>query len=516
MLALANILSNEKRVAEAECFFRYAGLFAPDNTNVAITLALILDGAQRKAEAVAVLSRFETAPLSDDRVLPLLLRLRAELCDWDGYQELYEKATDAVRRTPGAIEPFAALALWDDPKIQHDAATASAVRYSMRKPIAIPRAVGDGRLRIGYLSGDFHQNAVASLKAELFELHDRSRFAVHAYAVGPDDNSAIYRRVASACEWFTPLLRAPAEKIAGQIAADGIDVLVDLSGYTRHGRPDVLALRPAPIQVNDGAAATMGAPFMDYILADRVVVSGDQASFYAEKLVRLAQPFQINDRQRPRPSADRSDFELDDGKIVFCSFSTPSNISPALFMVWMRILAGVPESVLWLRGWSSEVSANLRRTATACGISADRLVFAENCDYETHLSRYVVSDLALDTFGHGGHTTANDALWMGCPFVTYTGKTFSARVGASLLGAAELPELVTSTPSEYETKIVSLAREPGALRRLRARLEDMRDTCALFDSPTTVRQLEWAYQRMWDIHAGGRPPHAFDVPDDIS
>ncbi len=518
LLALANVLKNAKRAAEAECFLRYSQQYEPDNAGLAIMLALLLDSTQRKAEAAAVLSRFESTSSDDDRLFPLLLRLRADLCDWDGYHELYEKATNAVRRTPGAIEPFAALSLWDDQNIQALAATAFAARnYPPQVPMVQvahsgPRAQ---RLRVGYLSGDFHQNAVASLVAEVFELHDRDRISVHAYAVGPDDGSSIYQRIAAACDSFQPLWRKPAREIAGKISSDRIDVLIDLSGYTRHGRPDVLALRPAPIQVNNGQAATMGASFMDYIIADCVVIPEVQPQFYAEKVVRLAQPFQPNDRKRPLPRAPRKDFGLGDDEVVFCSFSTPSKISPTLFTIWMRILAQVPDSILWLRGWSPDVNANLQRTARMCGISSERLLFAENCDYETHLSRYSVVDLALDTFAHGGHTTASDALWQGCPIVTCTGQTFSARVGTCLLQAAGLPEFVTGSPAEYEALIVRLGLDRKYLRSIRGRLEATRYTCALFDSPATTRQLEWAYQRMWHLHIAGEAPQAFDVPSDL-
>ena len=519
VLGLAHRFKNEERLVEAEHFFRYALRLDPKNETATLALALALEAFQRIPEAIALLAPFAAARPADKRLLPLLLRLKTALCDWQDYEALYAESTAIVRRAPSSIEPFAALALWDDPAIQ----LASAQAYIGRKTRGIsPRSHNrpsrpKDRISIGYLSADFHQHAVATLAAELFELHDRSRFHISGYSLWADDGSAYRRRIAAGCDRMVSLWAVPDAAAAAQVAADDIDILIDLTGYTRNGRPEILAHRPAPVQVSYlGYTSTLGATFVDYTIADDIVTGADADPAYTEKLVRLPDAYQINDRKRPRPRAgSRREYGLPENATVFCSFSSSSKISPSLFTLWIKIIREVPDSVLWLRSWAPEVAQNLRAAWAKEGLGQDRLIFADNTDYEGHLARYGAADLALDTFAHGGHTTASDALWMGCPLISCAGKTFSARVGASLLNAVGLPELVTASPDEYAACAVTLAKTPGALKSLRGRLEGLRDHCALFDSPRKARQLEWAYRQMWDIYCKGEAPRPFAVPREV-
>ena len=290
-----------------------------------------------------------------------------------------------------------------------------------------------------------------------------------------------------------------------------MDIAVDLTGFMGSARPEIFAYRPAPVQVN---LVGMGGFAMDYVFADSIVAPEGHEDFFVEKIVRLPGTHQMNDRKRARPAPlPRAHYGLPADGVVFCSFSTSDKLTPALFDVWMKILKRVPNSVLWLRAWSRDVEKNLRAESAVRGINPNRLVFAAHSSYDEHLSRYGVADLALDTFGFGGHTTASDALWIGCPIVTRIGNAFFGRVGASLLSAMGLPELITATAEEYEELVVRLASTPGALMTLRRQIERSRNVSSLFDSVRKTREIEWAFQHMWSIYAEGRPPQAFDVPE---
>jgi protein O-GlcNAc transferase len=258
----------------------------------------------------------------------------------------------------------------------------------------------------------------------------------------------------------------------------------------------------------------MGASYLDYILVDGFIAPPGDERWYTEKLIRLPWCYQINDRRRLRPgAAQRKAFGLPEEATVLCCFNGNSKITPEVFGIWMRLLKEIPECLLWLRGWTPTADANLRHAASACGVDPSRLIFADRCDYETHLSRYSVVDLALDTTPFVSHTTASDALWMGCPLITFAGASNTARVAGSLLRAAGLPELVTFSLQEYGELARKFAANRGALRRLRERIEGTRLTNRLFNSAAVTRQIERAYETAWDIFESGGPPRDFDVPD---
>jgi predicted O-linked N-acetylglucosamine transferase (SPINDLY family) len=301
---------------------------------------------------------------------------------------------------------------------------------------------------------------------------------------------------------------------AERIAADEVDILVDLKGYTIDARTQIAALRPAPIQVNFlGYPGTMGAPFMDYILVDDFVVPTDQQPFFTEKLVHLPGCYQVNDSRReiaPR-TLTRAECGLPEQGFVFCCFNNTYKITPAVFDVWMKLLGAVPGSVLWLFEANRFAADNLRREAQARGIAPERLVFAPRLDGPAHLARHRLADLFLDTFPVNAHTTASDALWAGCPLLTIAGETFVSRVAGSLLRALAMSELVTANLEEYQALALRLAGDPGQLAELRARLAANRGTSALFDGERFARSLERAYAQMWEIHTAGEQPRAFRV-----
>jgi len=473
------------------------------------------------AETLKVQGKLDEALDSYERALALepghapalggMVHVRQHVCAWQGIEELWGRVREAIAAgTGGVISPFSVMSMpttaaeqlacarsWAQEIASGFAAQDPAFDHSAR--------AGRNRLRIGYLSWGFHRHATAYLTAQLFELHDRDRFEVFAYAYGPDDNSAIRARLRSACEHFTDISRESHFAAASRIHHDGVDILVDLTGHTLGARPQILALRPAPIQVNWlGYPGTMGVDFIDYLIADPFIIPGKQEPFYAERVVRLPDCYQINDRRRQVSDRvpSREECGLPARVFVFCCFNQVYKILPETFDRWMRILRGVPGSVLWLAEANRWATDNLRRAAAERGVAAERLVFATRKDLPEYLLQYRLADLALDTFPYTSHTTASDALWMGCPLVTRVGETFASRVAGSILINAGMRELVTESAADCERKVLELATSPGRLQDIRHRLQASRDSCALFDTPRFVRNLENAYETMFKTFLG--------------
>ena len=369
-----------------------------------------------------------------------------------------------------------------------------------------------GRLPVGGLQ----EHATAHLTAELFPLHDRRRFRVIGYSYGRDDGSAARRQLRDSFNEFVDLLDCSHAESAARIRSDGVDILVDLKGYTTDARPEIPLLRPAPIQVNYlGYPGTMGCDAVDYVMIDGTVVPADEQQYFAERLVHLPDCYQVNDRRRPIAPRTPSRVEcgLPEAAFVFCCFNSAYKITAPMFDVWMRLLDGVPGSVLWLLDPGTAAAANLRREAESrLAGGAARLVFAPSLENPEHLARFRVAGLFLDTLPYNAHTLASDALWGGCPVITCMGRAFPGRVAASLLRAIGLPELVTHTLSDYEALALELARDPFRLRAIREKLQANRLTAALFDSRRFTRHLESAYETMWRIHLSGEAPRPFAVP----
>ena len=361
---------------------------------------------------------------------------------------------------------------------------------------------------IGYFSPDFRRHPVASLTVELFESHDRSRFEVTAFSYGPDTQDDMRKRLQSAFERFIDVRDRSDQEIALLARRMELDIAVDLGGFTEDCRPGILALRAAPIQIGYlGYPGTLGAPYMDYLIADAIIVPPAHRRYYAEKILGL-RSFQPNPSTRPLAEKlpTREELGLPQTGFVFCCFNTNYKITPAMFRVWMRILDRVQGSVLWLRSDNEIAMANLKREAEARGVAADRLVFAPKLpSMEAHLARYGAADLFLDTFPYGAHTTAGDALWAGLPVLTCAGDAFASRVGASLLNAIEIPELITTTLERYETLAIELAVDVPRLTDMRRRLAGNRHTAAMFDISRYTRDLESVYARVYDRYQAGLP-----------
>jgi len=369
------------------------------------------------------------------------------------------------------------------------------------------------RLRIGYVSSDFRTHATASLLAEVWERHDRSRLETYAYSIGPGEQSALRARIESAFEHFVDVSGEAAEGIAGRIGGDGIEVLIDLNGYTTHAKSELFALRPAPVQVSWlGYLGTLGAEWYDYVLTDRFAAPPELQRFFSERFLYLPECYCPSDTRRPVAAVGptRSECGLPERGLVLCCFNHVYKILPEVFGVWMRLLGQVPGSVLWLSPANATACANLRREAAARGVAPERIVFAPRVALPEHLARHTHADLFLDTTPYNAGTTANDALFMGVPLITCAGETLASRVAGSQLRAIGLPELITTRLADYEALALELARTPGLLASYRARLANNRPTQPLFDMARFTRALDDLLHAAWENRSSAmasRPSH---------
>jgi len=436
-----------------------------------------------------------------------LLHQKQHICDWQGLDEEVAEIRRLVREVPQAqISPFAFLSLPGTSAAEQRRCAENWVANRYAGLIAEGQRLHDTfsklakkKLRIGYLSGDFRLHPLAFLATELFELHDRAAFDIYAYSYGADDQTETRKRLENAFDHFIDIRAMSLHEAAARIHADGIDILVDLTGFTQTSRTGILALRPAPIQVNWlGYPGTMGAPFADYLISDNFITPPAQARDYSEQIVCLPDTYQPNDRLRPVAATPlRGECGLPETGFVFCCFNQTFKITPQLFDCWMKLLNSVPGSVLWLLDCNPWAKANLRREAQVRNIAPERLIFAPRAPIAQHLARQKLADLFLDTLPYNAHTTTSDALWVGLPVVTLAGDTFASRVAGSLLHAAGVPELITHTMQAYEALALRLAANPEDLRDIRARLEQTHATMPLFDTLGFTRHLEQAYQAMW-------------------
>jgi len=371
-----------------------------------------------------------------------------------------------------------------------------------------PIDLTDRRIRVGYVSSDLRDHAIGYLMAEVLELHDRSKVEVFAYYCGPPSDSPHAQRNQAAVEHWVDIRTMSDDEATARIAADGIDVLVDVNGLTKDARTGVFARRAAPIQVNWlGFPGSMGSPYHHYIIADDWIIPPGSELYYSEKVVRLP-CYQANDRRRivAEHVPSRTESGLPEDGVVFCCFNGAQKISRFTFDRWMNILKRTPGSVLWLLNHAPETNARLGLEAEARGVARERIVFTPKVANPYHMARYKLADLFLDTSPYGAHTTASDALWMGVPVLTLSGRSFASRVCGSLVRSAGLPELVCDTPAAFVEQAVALAADPARLKSLRERLEASRDTCVTFDMDLLTSELEGLYQRMCEDHQAGLTP----------
>jgi protein O-GlcNAc transferase len=486
----------------------------PDNVDALFNRGKSLWTMGRITDAIASYER--ATALDDPRALGELVFCRLAMADWAGVDELAGRLRAAVD-AGHFLHSFATIALEFHPADQLKVVKSLArdIIAAAPKPFIHPKAAYADKLRIAYLSSDFRQHPVGAAIAELIERHDRTRFEIVGVSLGPDDGSDNRVRIVKALDRFHDVVSDTDRNIAKLLNDSNVHIAVDLNGLTEGFRPGVFACRPAPIQVNYlGFPGTTGAEHMDYILADETVLPLDQQPFIAEKIVHLPDCYHVNDATRHISAyvAPRSDLGPPDQGMVFCCFNQTFKIAAPTFDIWMRLLARVPGSVLWLSEMNDLAQANLRREAAARGVDPDRLIFAPRMiNVADHLARHRAADLFLDTLPYNAHSTTCDALWAGLPVLTCTGNTFAGRVATSMLKAIGLPELVTSNLEDYEALALRLATDSELLLSIRRKLERNRPACRLFDSDRFRHHIESAYETMWDIHRQGQGPRSFRV-----
>jgi predicted O-linked N-acetylglucosamine transferase (SPINDLY family) len=436
-------------------------------------------------------------------------------CDWDRLGAIADAVVDDVRAGRRSAEPFGFQAISTAPAdLKRCAQIFAQARYPAAPAVWRGERYDHRRIRIGYVSGELRQQATSMLMAELFEQHDRARFELFAFDNGWSDDSPLRRRIERAFGGTVDITGAGDADAAAMIRAREIDILVNLNGYFGRLRQGVFAHRPAPIQVNYlGFPGTLGADYIDYLIADTRVIPPAEDEHYVERIVRLPDSYQANDSTRTIATRTpaRAEAGLPDTGFVFCCFNNNYKITPEVFDVWMRLLGAVQGSVLWLFEDNAAAARNLRREAERRGVASSRIVFASRLPPDEHLARHRLADLFVDTLPYNAHTTASDALWAGLPVITVSGTTFAGRVAGSLLHAAGLPELVTGSLADYERLALELATTPGPLAALRERLAANRDRCALFNADRFRWHIESAYETMWQRSSRGESPAAFCV-----
>ena len=503
-----------KRQTDALTSFDKAVTLDPSNAdawnnraNVNFELKRFEDAARDYAE---VLNRAPDLPYVEG----FLIQCRLRVCDWSKLESDRKRLNQSLAQRQRIIDPQGNLAISRSPPDQLQCARILMADEPSGPPLWRGERYAHERIRVAYLTADFRPHPVAFLIAGVFEHHDKSRFETIGVSFGAWGESDIRTRIRDAFEHFHDVRSASDGQVAALLRKLEVDVAVDLMGFTEGCRPAILKQRPAPVQVNFlGFPGTMGAEHMDYILADRVLVPANEQQFYAEKVVYLPDTYQANDSRRhvAEHTPTRAQSGLPETGFVFCCFNNNYKITPEIFDVWMRLLAGTEGSVLWLLEDNPAAARNLRAQAQARGVAPERLIFAPRTTPAEHLARQRLADLFLDTSPYTAHTTCSDALWVGLPVLTFMGPTFAARVATSLVTAAGMPELARASLNEYEQFARRLAHDRDALNAVKAKLSRNRDTCALFDTARFTGHLETAYSRMVEQRRAGRPPESFAV-----
>ena len=496
--ALLRVLS---RIDEALDSFNRALSLEPDFTEALQNRGLLLwdekkDYPAAQADLEQALRLEPTRHALKSNLLHLKIMTVLKDCDWASADAI-AATLPALVAAGESVPPMMLLSLNGDEMLQLQAArNIVAERYPDLPPLWQGEHFQHDRIRLGYISSDLGEHPVGAQIAQLIECHDRTRFEVIAFSTGPDDASALRRRLKAGFDRFHDLLGQPAKQSAAFIRAQEIDVLVELNGHTQRGSLDILRRRPAPVQASWlGYAGTSGARFIDTMIADRIVAP--DAGAFSEKLEHLPNSFFVTDTTRiigECPS--RAQEGLPEESFVFCGFHHVMKLGAESFARWMRILARVPGSVLWLRRPEEKAIANLKAAASRHGIAPQRLVFAGHAPAEVHLARHGLAGLFLDILPYNAHATAADALWTGLPVLTCAQGCFAGRVAASLLHAVGLPELITQTPDAYEAMAVALATDPERLKALKTKLAANRATAPLFDTPRFAREIEAVYAKL--------------------
>ena len=506
---LGAVLMELHRYEEGFAMLEHAANLNPSDARILVNLGNAYYRSGRVKPAIDVYNNALEIDPGNIEASANLIRPLMEICDWDSLdRHLGKIMSTSTSSDPTAwrrrITPFDSLFLPLTRVQQLQIAQEAALRWTrtsarMQHAMVSRERITSSRLRIGYLSSDFHDHATAHLTLGIYGKHNRSRFEIYAYSIGYPDSSGYRKKIAEDCDIFVDVHDRSAREIAAHIANDRIDILVDLKGYTGGSRPGIFALRPAPVQVNYlGYPGTMGANFIDFIIADPIVIPESHSADYSEKVIRLPDSYQPTDDEQLIADypVDRREAGLPAEGFIFCCFNTSAKIDKRSFSCWMKILARVPKSVLWLLQTSPAAQANLANSAYSSGIDPARIVYAKMLPKPQHLNRLRLADLILDTFTYNAHTTATDALWSGVPIVTLTGETFASRVATSLVRVVGVAHLATRTEEQYVDLAVAIAGDRERLEELRNKLLLSKKQC-LFNTSRYVRNLESAYEEMY-------------------
>jgi predicted O-linked N-acetylglucosamine transferase (SPINDLY family) len=446
---------------------------------------------------------------------------RLRNCDWSNYEEFLTRFADTAEALQGGKdEPdytalaYLALFLPISPSVHFKLARQIATKVQSRCGSIVRRErEKDRRIRIGYVSPDFRTHPVAHVMSGLYGLHDRSAFEIYAYSLHPGDGGPLRQQIVAGCDVFRECTEWPTQKIVECIRDDGIDILVDLAGYTDSARPDIFAWRPAAINVSlIGYPGTSGASYMDYRITDSIASPPGEEQYYTEKLVYLnGSCLPYNEKTVIEDAGSRKDHGLPQDAFVFCCFNNPYKIEPTIFSVWMNVLQKVAHSVLWIFAPTPAVKAHLIAEAERRGVDPARLICAPGLPLELNIGRYRLADLFLDTHFYNGHATTLDPLWAGLPVLTWAGSTFAGRIGASHLAHLGMPELIAESASEYERMACDFATQPGVMREVRKKLGALRTGSPLFRSETMARNLDQAYLEMWRRYEAGQESASFTL-----
>ncbi len=513
-LGRGQVLRRLRRHAEALAAYNQALTINPRLTNAWLARGRLFLEARRVEAAAASYAGAVHVDPDAPFAKGALQHLRMIMCDWKDLDASLEEIERDIEMGKPAADPASLVSLCTSPRTFQRAAQIYNRWFFPAGETKRPdvRRQG-GKIRIGYVSSEFRDHAATHLLVGVLEHHDRTRFEVHAYDNGSDDGSDARKRILNAMDAHVDISQLTARQAVDLIDSEGIDILVNLNGYFNLGRLDIFARRAAPVQVNYlGFPGTLGADYIDYIIADRIVIPEAERAFYCEKVAYLPGCYQPNDDHRQisdRPMT-RAEFGLPDRGFVFCGFHKTLKIMPHVFDAWMRILREVDGSVLWLLD-DPAGRDNLWREANARGIGSERIIFARHAPLAEHLARHRLADLFLDTLPCNAHTSASDALWAGLPVLTQTGSTFPGRVGGGLLRAVGLPQLITDTPERYQDLAIALARDPARLAAIRDELAAKRTAAPLFDTATYTRGLERAFEMMAERHRAGLPPDHLSI-----
>ena len=517
-----NVLSELKRCGEAIASYDKAIGLRPDFAEAYNNRGNALNALKRHQEALASYKKAIAIKPDCDFLLGDLIHTKMTICDWSNLETQISQLVHKIDRSEKVSTPYSFLAATDSPELQRKVAEIYALtNYPLNS--ALPKIVKrkhPDKIRIGYFSADFREHNVAFLAAELFEKHNRSLFDVTAFAFGLDTRDTMRQRLEGAFDQFIDVRNQSDRDVALLARKLEIDIAVDLGGFTADNRTNFFAMRAAPVQVNYlGYSGTMGATYMDYLIADTTIIPALHQKYYTEKIAYLPNSYMPNDLKCfiSDQLFDRAELGLPQSGFVFCFFSNSYKLNPRMFDCWMAILKKVEGSVLWLSYDNSTAVTNLKKEAGIRDVNPDRLVFANRIPLRAdHLARHRLADLFLDTLPWNAHTTASNALWAGLPVLTQIGASYAGRSAASLLNAIGLPELITSTPQEYEAVAIDLATNPAKLADIKRKLANNRLTTPLFDAQLFAKHIEAAYTAMYERYQADLPPDHIYVKQEVS